>query len=81
MHGRDAVHDSLTQDAIPRAGASRRRARGTAGRDAGRSKYVGELAHGTGNDVWDEEQPVKWRVCATRPYWKRQGAWVSLFCS
>ena len=30
------------------------RARVTAGKDAGRSKYVGELAHGTGNDVMDE---------------------------
>ncbi len=29
-------------------------ARVTAGRDAGRSKYVGELAPGTGNDVIDE---------------------------
>lgn len=35
------------------------RARVTAGRDAGRSKHVGELAPGTGNDVRDEEKPVK----------------------
>ena len=35
------------------------RARVTAGRDAGRSNHVGDLAPGTGNDVMDEEQPVK----------------------
>ncbi len=37
------------------------RARAMAGREAGHSNHVGELAPGTGNDSMDEEQPVKGR--------------------
>ena len=35
------------------------RARAMAGREAGQTNHVGELAPGTGNDSMDEEQPVK----------------------